>query len=87
VDELDRNAGGDRRLLSHRRREEDEQRPQPLAAGGERLVPDRRDEARMTRDRTGEPFLERVEVVLEPRGLADRSQRLGRRGRQRVSPT
>jgi hypothetical protein len=87
VHELDRDAGGERRLLSRTRREEDEQRPQPLSAGGERLVPDSRDEARMTRDRTGEPLLERVEVVLEPRGLADRSQRLGRRGRQRVSPT
>jgi hypothetical protein len=87
VHELDRHAGGDRRLLSRGRREEDEQWPQPLAACGERLVADRRDEPRMARDRPGEPLLERVEIVLEARGLADRSERLGCRGRQRVSPT
>jgi hypothetical protein len=87
VDELDRHAGGDRRLLARGRREEDEQGPQPLAPGGERLVADRRDEARMTRDRPREPLLECVEVALETGGLADRSERLGCRGRQRVSPT
>jgi hypothetical protein len=87
VDELDRHARGDRGLLARGRREEDEQRPQALAARRERLVADRSDEPRMARDRAGEPFLERVEVLLEPGGLADRSQRLCRRGRQRVSPT
>jgi hypothetical protein len=85
--QLDGDARGDRRLLTRRRREEDEERAQPLATCRERLVADSSDEARMTCDRAGEPFLERVEVLLEPGGLADRSQRLGRRGRQRVSPT
>jgi hypothetical protein len=87
VHELDRDARGDRRLLTRRRREEDEQRPQPFAARGERLVADRRDDAGVARDRACEPLLERVEIVLEARGLADRSERLGCRGRQRVSPT
>jgi hypothetical protein len=87
VHELDRDTGGDRRLLSRGRREEDEQRAKPLAARGESLVADRGHQAGMAGDGAREPLLDRVEVVLEPGGLADRSQRLGGRGRQRVSPT
>jgi hypothetical protein len=87
MDELDRDPGGDRRLLARGRREEDEQRAQPLAARCQRLVADRGDETRMARDRAGEPLLERVEILLEAGSLADRGQRLGCRGRQRVSPT
>ena len=51
VHELDRDAGGDRRLAVRRRGEEDEQRPQPLAAGGERLDADVGDEAGVARRR------------------------------------
>ena len=75
VHELDGDAGGERRVAPRRRREEDEQRAQPLAAGGERLVADGRDEAGMARDGAREPLLERVEVLLEP---------VGRRGSPRA---
>jgi hypothetical protein len=87
VHELDGDTRSDRRRLPRGRREEDEQRPQPLAARGERLVADGGDEARMAGDRAGEPLLERVEIILEPRGLADRGQRLRGRARQRALPT
>ena len=51
VDELDRGARGDRASppRSGGADEEDEHRPQPLAAGRERLGADRGDEARMAR--------------------------------------
>src|SRR5205823_10964610 len=81
VHELDRDAGCERRLAARWSREEEEQRPQPLAARGERLVPRGRDEAGMARDRTRQTLLERVEILLEALGLADR------RKRHRASPT
>jgi hypothetical protein len=71
VHELDGDAGGDRRLRTPRRGEEDEQGAQTLPAGRERLVPDGGDEPRMRRDAAGQPLLERVEVLLEARRLAD----------------
>jgi hypothetical protein len=72
VHELDRSAGRDRRRLTRRSRQKDEQWSEPLAARSERLVADRRDEPGMRSDVAREPLLERVEVLLEPRGLADR---------------
>ena len=64
VHELDRDAGDERRLAIWRSGKKDEQRPQALAAGGERLVSDRGDDARMARDRPRQPLLDRVEVLL-----------------------
>jgi len=83
VHELDRDARGERRLAAGRRREEDEQRAQPLAPSCERLVPDRGDEAGMARDRPRETLLDGVEVGLETLGLADRLERRA----QPASPT
>ncbi len=75
VHELHGHSRGERGLAAGRGREEDEQRAQPLAARGERLVADRRDETGMARDGAREALLERVEVLLEPGGLADGGQR------------
>src|SRR3954469_11882496 len=47
-----------------------------LPPGARSLVPARRDEARRARDGAREPLLERVEIVLEPFGRADRRERL-----------
>ena len=56
VHELDRDAGRERRLVGGARRgEEAEERPQPLAAGRERLAGDLGREARAALDRLGEP--------------------------------
>jgi hypothetical protein len=71
VDELDRDAGRERGLRPSRRREEDEGRPQPLAARRERLVPDSGYEPGMGGDGSRKPLLERVEVVVESRYRAD----------------
>jgi hypothetical protein len=87
VHELDGDAGGEAGLPSVRRAQEDEHGPQALAAGGECLVPDRRDEARMRRDRAREPLLERVEVVGQPFDGADAGERLGCGGYSRASAT
>ena len=77
VHELDGDAGRERRLLAGGSREEDERRAQALAAGRERLVPDRRDEAWVRRDGAREPLLETVEIVAEPRHGADVGERRG----------
>ncbi len=54
-------------LVGARRGEEAEQRPQPLAAGGERLAGDLGGEARAALDRLGEPRLELGHVGREAR--------------------
>ena len=62
--------------------------PQALAAGGERLVADLGDDARMRADRPLEPLLELLEVGVEPRRLADLGERAHRAvpGVQRDDP-
>ena len=78
VDELDRGAGGDGALagaLLRRRAEEDEHRPQALAAGRERLGADLADEPGMGADRALEPHLEQLEVGVEPGRRADGGER------------
>ncbi len=74
VHELDGDTGGDGRLFGGRSRQEDEQRPQPFPAGGERLVADRGDEAGMRRDGARETLLDRLEIRLEARRLPDLRQ-------------
>src|SRR5207237_4819910 len=69
--ELDGNAGCERRLAAAGHREEDELRPEALAAGRERLVADGGDDARVGRHGSGEAFLEGVEVALETRHRPD----------------
>ena len=76
VDELDGDAGGDVRLLPGRGREEDEQRPQPLAAGRERALARRRDDAGIGGDRLAQARLELLEVRVEPGRLADLGERV-----------
>src|SRR5438067_3037058 len=71
VHELDGDPRRERRRPSRRRGEEDERRTQPFTAGPERLVAHRRHEAGMGRDGACQPFLERVEVVVEPRHRTD----------------
>ena len=71
VDELDRDAGDHRRLRPGRRREVDEQRPQPLPAGGKRLRTDLRDDAAVGADRMLQTVLELAEVGVQPGRLTD----------------
>ena len=73
VDELDGGPAGDRHLTVGRG-QEDEQRPQPFPACRERLGTDRRDETRALLDGRSQPLLEPVEVLVEPRALANRRQ-------------
>jgi hypothetical protein len=73
--ELDGDAGDVGRLAVGGRGEEDEQRPQPLAAGRERLRPDRRRQPRMAADGVKQPLLDLLQVLVEPFGLVDRRQR------------
>src|SRR6266545_1271146 len=80
VKQLDRDAGRERRLA--RRREEDEQRAQPFASRGERLLADRGDDSRVRLDRPLEPHLELVEVDVEAGSAADFLER----GRHRLTP-
>jgi hypothetical protein len=75
VDQLDRHASGVRRLAVRRAREEDEQRPQALAAGGERLLADRRGEAGVAGDRVEESLLDLLQVAIEALRLTDARQR------------
>ena len=77
VHELDRDAGRERRLRARRSGEEDERGPEPLAARGERLVPDGGDEPRVGGHGPREPLLERVEIVVEPRHRPDVRERCG----------
>jgi hypothetical protein len=74
VDELDRDARSKRRIAPGRRREEDEQRAEAFAAGGEGFVADGGDEPRMRCDRSRKPLFERVEILREALGLAERAQ-------------
>src|SRR6185369_15005266 len=81
VHELDGGTPGNRTLpvpLFHRRREEDEQRPEPLAARRERVRPDIAQAAWEGTDRVLEPVLEQVEVAVEPGSLPDGRQRVYR---------
>ena len=73
VHELDRRAGRERRL-AWTGGEEDEQRPQPLAAGRERFAADLGDEPRVRVDRRGQAHLEVLEVGVEAGRLADRRE-------------
>jgi hypothetical protein len=70
VDELDRHADGDRRPLVERRREEDEERPQALAAG-QRVGAGLRDRAAMPRDRRCESFVDLCEVLVQARRIGE----------------
>ena len=72
VDELDRDARGDGRRLVRRRAEEGEQRPQPLAAGCERVGADLGGDGRRTaRDGRREARLDLLQVRVEPGQSAD----------------
>ena len=73
--ELDGDAGDEGRLADGRRSEEDEQGPQPLSAGRERLRPDRRRQPRMAADSVEQPLLDLLQVLIEPFGLVHRRQR------------
>ena len=75
VYELDRCTGGDRRLLIRGRREEHEQRPEPLPSRCERFVADGGNQPGMGGDGPREPLLERVEVLVEAGSLTDRGER------------
>jgi hypothetical protein len=77
MDELDRDTAGERRIPPARG-EEDEERSQPLPSGGERLDPDAADEAGRGAGDGLEPGLQLREVGCEPRGLADRGERVQR---------
>ena len=61
--QLDRDAAAEG-ALAIGRGEVDEERPQALAAGRDRVPADRRDEARVAVDRELEPLLELLEVRL-----------------------
>ena len=63
-----RSDGSERRRLVSG--EKDEERPEPLAAGSERLLPNGGDHARMRLDRAFEPRLQCVEICLESRCCA-----------------
>jgi hypothetical protein len=76
VHELDGDAGRDVRLLPGRGREEDEQRPQPLAAGCERALARRGDDPGVGRDGLAQARLELLEVRVEPGRLADLGERV-----------
>src|SRR5262249_27497730 len=69
----DRDARLERRLVLRRGGEEDEQRPQPLAAR-ERVGARGGDDARVAAHRRVEPGLELAEVRREPGRLADLRQ-------------
>jgi hypothetical protein len=75
VHELDGDTGEHGRLGAARAREIDEQRAQPLAAGGERLAPDRGDDALVTPHGRLEPVLELGEVGVQARRLAELGER------------
>jgi hypothetical protein len=75
VDQLDRDARGVWRLPIASARKEDEQRPQALAARGERLFADRRREAGVAGDRVEESVLDLLQVAIEPLRLTDGRQR------------
>jgi hypothetical protein len=76
VDQLDRDPGGVRGLPIRRAREEDEQRPQALAARGERLLADRRGEPGVAGDRVEKTLLDLLEVAVETLRLTDGRQRV-----------
>src|SRR5205823_1302221 len=69
VHHLDRDAGGDRRLAG--RGEEAEQRPEPLAAGAERLAGDLAGEPGVRGDRASEPRLDLGHVRRDARCAVD----------------
>ena len=75
VHELDGDAGDVRRLAVGGGREEDQQGPQALAAGRERLGPDHRGKPRMAADRVEQPLLDLFQILVEPLCLVDRRQR------------
>ena len=74
VDELDRGSGR-HRVAAVPGGEEDEQRPQPLPAGGERLGTGLGDRAWMARDGLAETILQRRHVGVEPGSLLDGGKR------------
>ena len=74
MDQLHRNARRER-WLGRVGREIDEHRPQPLAAGGERVLADRRHRAGMALNRRLETLFEIVEVGHEPGDLTDGGER------------
>ncbi len=81
VHELDGGTPGHRTLavpLLHRRREEDEQRPEPLASRRERVRADIAQATGKGADGVLEPVLEQVEVAVEPGSLPDGRQRVHR---------
>ena len=75
MDQLDRDAGGVRGLPIRRAREEDEQRPQALAARGERLLADSRRKPGVAGDCIEETLLDLLQVAVEPFRLTDGRQR------------
>ena len=81
VHELDRRSTGDGALafpLLRRGREEDEERPEPLPARGERVRPDIPEAPGKHGDSALQPVLEQVEVAVEPGSLPDGRQRVYR---------
>jgi hypothetical protein len=81
MDELDGDPGGDEGLTAGRRGQEDEQRPQPLASGGERLGADLGNQSRVAGDGFGEPVLDVLQIRVEARSGAD-----GGKGAHRATP-
>src|SRR6185436_15900787 len=81
VHELDRRSTGDGALalpLLRRGREEDEERPEPLPARGERVRADIPEAPGKHGDRALQPVLEQVEVAVEAGSLSDGRQRVHR---------
>src|SRR5689334_10069354 len=78
MDELDRDAGDDRRLTVARAGQVHEQRAEPLAAGGERLAPHLGDDPLVSPDGRLEPVLELDEVGVEARRLSQLCERAQR---------
>ena len=77
VHELDRDPRGHGRRSSGRRGEEDEQRPEPLAARVQRIARGGGNDPSVRADGLLQPLLELLEVEVEPGRVPDRRQRAG----------
>src|SRR5438093_13228750 len=75
MDELDGNTGDDGSVSTRRSGEVDEERPQPLASGGERLDPDVGHDTTIGADGVLETVLELRQVRVEPGRFADLGER------------
>ena len=76
--QLDGDASRDARLLPVGRREERQERSEPLAACVKRLLADGRHEAAVHRDHLVQPLLQLVHVGMEPGQPPDRGEQIGR---------